>query len=363
MKTKTCFSLALAAFLTALTACNKDNTQPVPDQPSADNLPKVTVQLDVTAATPLTRATVEDTEDEAKVNAVDFFAFRSDGNGNWNIDAYQHVTGKSRTELTMTQGSRRILAIVNPTADYSGISTFADLTSQVIALKDQALDSFTMFGYKAEDVSSSTTVISVPVARIASRIKIHQITNALTNSTLASKTFQVTRIFLRRVPGEALFEDYPASFVKYAVTGVGAGLSKTPGELDAVSEKPLINSFIYKGFSTPVTIAHNASYSTAHSFYSFPMYEFEDFMSLIVEIKIGNQFYTYPVVLDFPIDRNRSYEINDLRITRPGNPSDGNDTLTEDEVTPIEHVTVDNVNVTVNDWTLRLLGTSGTVEF
>ena len=363
MKTKHFLPIAFAAILTALTACNKDNTQPAPEQPLAENLPAVTVQIGIAPATPMTRETVADTENEAKVNSVDFFVFKSTGSGNWILDTYKHVTGLSQTEITMTQGSRRVCAIVNPTADYSGISSFGDLSAQVTALKNQGLDNFTMFGYKAQDVTSSTSVISVPVSRIASRIKIHKITNALTNSTLASQTFQVTRIFLRRVPGEALFENYPASYNKYAVTGIGAGLSKTPGTLDPTTEKPLINSFIYKALDTPATVAHNASYSTPHSFYTFPMFEFEDFLSLIVEIKIGAQFYTYPVELDFPIDRNQSYEITELRITRPGNPSNGDDTLTDDEADPIEFVTVDNVNVSVQDWTLELLGTDGIVEF
>lgn len=362
MKTKHFFPLAFAAALAILTACNKENSQPVPEQPSPESQPSVTVRLDISSATPLTRATVADTEDEAKVNAVDYFVFKASG-GNWIIETYKHVNSGTHTELTLTQGTRRICAIVNPTADYSGVALYGNLISMSTALKDQALDSFTMFGYTDQSISASTTEISVPVNRIAARVKIHKITNALTNATLAAGTFQITRIFLRRVPGEALFENYPGTYNKYAVTGVGNSLSKTPGTLDATTEKPRINSFIYKALDTPATVAHNASYTTPHSFYSFPMYEFEDLMSLIVEIKIGSQFYTYPVELKFPIDRNRSYEINELRITRPGNPSDGDDTLSDDETNPIEFVTVDNVHVSVNDWTLRLLGTSGTVEF
>ena len=362
MKTKHFLPLAFAAALTVLTACNQDDTQPMPTQPEPENLPSVSVRLDISSASPLTRATTTDTDDEAKVNAVDYFVFKAI-DGNWVIDTYKHVNSGTHTELTLTQGIRRICAIVNPTVDYSNAAMFGDLISKPTALKDQALDSFTMYGYSDQTISASTTEIDVPVNRIAARVKIHKITNALTNATLSASAFQITRIFLRRVPGEALFENYPGTYNKYAVTGVGDNLSKTPGTLDATTEKPRINSFIYKALETPATVAHNESYTTAHSFYSFPMYEFEELMSLSVEIKIGNQFYTYPVELKFPIERNRSYEINELKITRPGNPSNGDDTLSDDETQPIEFVTVDNVHVTVSDWNLRLLGTSGTVVF
>lgn len=363
MKNKHFLFLALAASLTALAACNKENVQPVNTELAPDNRPAVTVQLDVTSPIPLTRETVADTDNEAKVNTLDFFIFKADGPDNWVIDAYKHVTGLTKAEITMTQGTRRVCAVVNPTADYSGISSFAELTSQVTNLKDQGLDNFTMFGFTGVDVSSSTTAISVPVSRIVSRIKIHKITNAISNATLAGKTFQVTRLFLRGVPGEALFQNYPASYNRYALTGVGAGVSKTPGTIDGAAERIKINDLIYKALGTPPTVAHNASYTTAHSFYTFPIQVDSNFLSLIVEIKLGSQYYMYPVVLDFPIDRNRSYEISELKITRPGNPSDGDDELSDDETAPIEFVTVDNVNVSVQDWTLYLLGDDGIVEF
>lgn len=362
MKNNVFLSLAVAASLTALTAsCNKENSPVAPETASQG---QAIVELSLSSAVPMTRETTPDTEDEAKVSTVDYLVFKPDGNaGAYIIDTYKSVSGASRTNITMTQGTRRICAVVNPTRSYSDIATYADLVNEITALKDQATDNFTMFGYYDTSVTSTTTRITVPVSRIAARIKIDRITNGLLNSTLAAKTFSITRLFLRHVPAEARFDGYPASFTYYAVTGVGNGLSKSAGELDATTEKPQVNSLIYKALDTPATVEHGASYSTSHSFYTFPMPASEAPMSLVVEIKLDDQFYTYPVQLDFAIDRNVSYEITNLILTRPGNPSNGDDTLTDDETRPIESVNVESVNVNVLNWTLNLLGRNGEVEF
>ena len=362
MRNKTFLPLAFAATLTVLTAsCNKESA------PAAAEIPEngqSSVELSITSAFPLTRETVADTEDEAKVSSVDYLIFKPDLEaGTYIIDTYVSVSGSPRTNLTMTQGSRRICAIVNPTRSYSDISTYADLLEEVTALKDQATDCFTMFGYLDTNVTASTNRITVPVARMVARIKIDQITNALVNSTLAAKTFTVTRLFLRRVPSQALFVNDLDSYTYYAVTGVGNSLSKTVGEVDATTEKASVNALIYKALDTPATVSHGSSYSTSHSFYTCPMPSSANRLSLIVEIKLDDQFYTYPVELQFAVERNVSYEITNLILGRPGNPSDGDDIITEDEARPIELVNVENANVNVQNWTLNLLGRNGEVEF
>ena len=365
MKTKAFLPLALSAFLTLVTlACNKEDASPVSPEKTAETPQEVTVRLSVVPDTPPTRVTVEDTEDEAKVTAVEFLVFKQDtGNGAYVIDAFKRVTGTTTTDLTMTQGFRRIYAIVNPTETYEDISTFNDLLMRATQLKDQAPDFFTMVGNVDQTVNNSTSSISLRVNRMVSRIKIHKITNALTNSTLAAKTFTVNRLFLRRAIGECYPQNVDTYYTQYAVSGVGDHLSKSRGTVDATTEKPHINALIYKDFDMAPTVASGASYTTPHSFYSFPLFGSNDYMSLIVEIKIDNLYYTYPVELAFPLSRNKSYEISELRITRPGNPSNGDDFLSEDEITPIEFATVDEVLVNVQDWNLNLLGTEGTVEF
>lgn len=364
MRTKHIPLLALAALLTVFTAsCNKENASPAPVAPQEQDEP-VTIQLSVVPDAPMTRATTEDTEEEARVSAVEFLVFKQDGDsGSWIIDGFKRITGTTTTSMTLTQGARRICAIVNPTRTCKNISTYNDLLYFPTMLKDQTMGNLTMYGSTNLTVTANTSTISIPVNRMLARLKIHKITNALSNSVLASDNFAITRIFLSNVPAEAYPEDKSGFYTEYALTGIGDALSKSSGTLDATTEKPRVNAFIYKAFDTPVYINAGASYSTAHCFYSFPKFDQGDYLSLIVEAKINSRFYTYPIRLEFPIQRNVSYEITELVITRPGNPSDGDDTLTEDETRPIEFVTVDNINVSVKDWTLFLLGNDGTVEF
>lgn len=352
-------SFASLAILALAASCNKENVLPgKPDVPAGT---PVTLSLEVTA--PVTRATTADSAEEARVETVDFFVFRPGEGSSYVVEAYKRINSGTSTSLTLTQGERKFCAVVNApsSADYSSITTLAQLQQQVILLPSQLTNRYSMYGINTTTVSAGTTSVSIPVNRRAARIKIDKITNKIEHAGLAAQTLSLTRLFLINVAGSTLVDGIQTSKIWYATTAVGDALSKTPTAISNGQERTQANNLIYKKLASASTLAANASYTTAHQFYTFPENTADKRTCLVVEMKIGSDFYTYPVILDFDIAGNTSYEIRELQITRPGNPSDGDDNITSDEGEPIRRITIDDVNISVQDWTLELLGTDGTV--
>lgn len=352
-------SFASLAVLALAASCNKENDLVQKTEVSAGT--PVTLSLEVTA--PLTRATTADSADEARVETVDFFVFRPGEGTSYVVEAYKRISSGTSTSLTLTQGERKFCAVVNApaTADYSSITTLSQLQQQVVLLPTQLTNRYTMYGINTTTVSAGTASVSIPVNRRAARIKIDKITNKIDHAGLAAQSLSLTRLFLINVAGSTLVDGIQTSKIWYAATAVGDALSKTPGSTAEGQEKSQTNKLIYNKLASPYTLAANASYTTAHQFYTFPENTADKRTCLVVEMKIGSAFYTYPVILDFDIAGNTSYEIRELQITRPGNPSDGDDNITPDEGEPIRRITIDDVNISVQDWTLELLGSNGTV--
>ena len=73
-------------------------------------------------------------------------------------------------------------------------------------------------------------------------------------------------------------------------------------------------------------LANNASYSTAHSFYAYPNPTVDDaeggswsarHTRLVIKVTLGTDVYYYPITLP-ALEANKSYEIDELILTRPG---------------------------------------------
>ena len=71
---------------------------------------------------------------------------------------------------------------------------------------------------------------------------------------------------------------------------------------------------------------------------------------LVIEATLDGQLYYYPITLP-SLEYNKSYEISNLVITRPGS---------DDPDMPVVGFDVP-FHITVNDWTQVLMGTDGTV--
>ncbi len=322
-------ALAAAAALLTVHSCNET---------AAPEEALTPCSLSVAISSPSTRATVSDTDSEAKVSSLDAFVFRGDV-----VDAY----GKSfetSVKISATQGDRTIYAVVNSENDISTVSSLSGIKKQTSLLKNNSRDKFVMTGSIEKNLGATSTA-TVDVRRIAARFKIDKITNELENSAQAA-AFAITRIYLTNVSGEANYEGASTGKVWYATQKLNA------------SDAP--NSLIYNKLPSIAKVSPHHSYTTSHSFYAYPNNSSDKNTLLVVEANIAGSFYTYPIMIAGTVERNKSYEISELIIKHLGNTSDGDDDIEGDENKPIQTSSV-SVGVNVLDWDQVLVGDNGTI--
>lgn len=278
---------ALAA-CTALFACQKNIDQPKVD--ITENLAPCELTVGICGKT--TKATAVTKENEEKVNNLQIFVFRGE-----ELDAYGSIDNAKEITLSCTAGDRQVYAAVNA-PDLSAINSKSALLATVTNLSNNGLQSFEMFGNKDVTLPSQTTV-SVDVERIASRIVVKEIERAFTSAGLHSLDFNIDAIYVINV----------ADNRSYDFTAVNTGW---------------FNEAMYKSELPELThdavgqnIAQGASYETAHSFYVYPHDASVKNTRLVIETTLGTKKYYYPINMP-ALERNKSYEIELVKITRPG---------------------------------------------
>lgn len=341
-----------------LTSCQKEVSQVNPSQDSQ----KATVSLSL--AGNLTKATVADTEDEAKVSDIQIFVFNGDA-----VDGYKKATSSEvaalKVDCQATTGKRDIYAVVNA-PDLASYTTKTSLLDAVSLLSDNASDKFVMCGKLVDQSVTTTYSGTVQVDRYAARVRISKITRKFSNSAYQTVQFKITKLYLTSaVSNERYSYGVPDSY-SWLNASFGSNRSLATG-----------NSFVYDKLATPATVAQNESYTTEHSFYAYANIHDEDDTAnpksfkctrLVIETQIdanadgvlgADEYFTYPIRLG-AVGSNKSYEIKELVITMLGNHSNGDDNADDGEDDDIEKGTI-TVTIDVNDWTEVLLGTGGTV--
>lgn len=326
--------LFLAAAAAAIMSCNKDRIHtPAPEIPAAEHI-HLTVGVEGAAAT---RATgiVGDATDEQKVNSLQVFVFNGEA-----LDGYGAAENSKTVTIDCTAGSRDIYAVVNAD-DLSAVDSKAELLATVSVL-DNDVKSFEMFGKVTETLTAGSS-ITVPVDRFAARVVVKKVTNALSSPALAAQTFRLESIHINNVAGDVDFGGTGSYTVStwYNKTALQAAnnLGKMTNDAPAA------------------TVASGNSYSTAHYFYAYPndaSTSIADAWSprrtmLVLKVRIGSTLYDYPIVLP-ALESNKSYEIAEVKITRPGNLDDGNEGG-EDEQKPVEGTDC-SFTIKINDWTV-----------
>lgn len=317
-------TILIAAFAAALISCNKEMPVNHSDFFSEDQ-PSV---LTVIARGSETKG-VQST-DEAKVNSLTVFVFKNNGTIR---DAYA-TSNTPSLSVSVSYGSRSIWAVVNAEEDLSGILTEAELLAKVSLLANNTGSKFVMIGSGNKTIDSSSATVQIPVNRLAAKVKIAKITNNLP-SAYSGKTFTVERVFLANVVGNCLYDcSTPASPVWHATTT----LNENGGQ----------KNLIMTTYNT----------TDGSSLYCYPNSSSTK-TTVVAEISIGSDKYTYPIQIP-SVNRNTVYQINDLVITRPGNPTNGDDNIDDGEITPISLSSM-STSLMITDWTVVLLGNSGTV--
>ena len=304
---------AFAAALAALVACNKNDVAPMQPQDQESLVP---CELTVGICGAMTKATAVSADNEAKVNNLQVFVFRGD-----DLDAYASVDNAQELTLSCTAGDRVVYALVNA-PDYSAVPGKAALLAKVSELSANSLTNFEMVGSKSVTLPQSEKV-SIDVNRIASRVVLKKITRSFTSEALQALNFKVDAIYLINVAGNTSYD-----------------LSAAPAKWYNVAEnKNELASLLYDAPASLIT--NGQSYSTAHTFYAYPNDLATNTTRLVIETTLGETKYYYPINLP-EMAANKSYEIEEVKITRPGSDN------------PDEPVSFADATFSINviDWTV-----------
>ena len=304
---------AFAATLAALVACNKNEATPMQPQDQESLVP---CELTVGICGAMTKATAVAADNEAKVNRLQVFVFRGD-----DLDAYASVENAKELTLSCTAGERVVYALVNA-PDYSTVPGKAALLAKVSELEANTLTNFEMVGSKTVTLPQSEKV-SIDVNRIASRVVLKKITRSFTSAALQALDFTVDAIYLVNVAGNTSYD-----------------LTAAPAAWYNVAEnKNELASLLYDAPAAP--IVNGQSYPTAHTFYAYPNDLAVNTTRIVIETTLGETKYYYPINLP-AMDSNKSYEIEEVKITRPGSDN------------PDEPVSFADATFSINviDWTV-----------
>ena len=304
---------AFAAAIAALVACNKNEATPMQPQNPESLVP---CELTVGICGAMTKATAVSADNEAKVNNLQVFVFRGD-----DLDAYASVDNAQELTLSCTAGDRVVYALVNA-PDYSAVPGKAALLAKVSELSANSLTNFEMVGSKSVTLPQSEKV-SIDVNRIASRVVLKKITRSFTSEALQALNFKVDAIYLINVAGNTSYD-----------------LSAAPAKWYNVAEnKDELASLLYDAPASLIT--NGQSYSTAHTFYAYPNDLATNTTRLVIETTLGETKYYYPINLP-EMAANKSYEIEEVKITRPGSDN------------PDEPVSFADATFSINviDWTV-----------
>lgn len=331
--------MTLAAAVT--TACRKEAAPESEDRQATKT--RLTVRVSDSMGTKAT-GIKGDASDEEKVNFLQVFIF--DGEI---IDGYGTAAYSTSLDLGCTVGRREIYAVVNA-PDLSSVTSRTGLLGQVSDLGTSISD-MEMIGSKSEDIQNGMDPVTVEVGRFASRVVVRKVTNALSSPALQKQEFTLLSMHLNNVAGDI---DYgmsgnhtTATWYNKMAYSAGTG---GPGSMiyDAINSK----------------IASGASYDTDHFFYAYPNNAAFSSSSewsprstmLVLKVKIGSTLYNYPICLP-ALESNKSYEIEEIRITRPGNKDDGQEGG-RDEQEPVEGMD-GSFSISVKTWTPKKV-TEGT---
>ena len=303
-----------AAALAALVACNKNEVTPVGPQNQSETLEPCELTVGICGS--MTKATAVTKDNEAKVNNLQVFVFRGD-----ELDAYASVDNAKELTLSCTAGEREVYALVNAPA-YSEVSSKTTLIAKVSELSANSLTNFEMVGSKSVTLPHTSTV-SIDVNRIASRVVLKKVTRNFTSAALQSLDFTVDAIYLINVAGNTSYD-----------------LSAAPGAWYNVAKYNIeLASLLHDTVGSK--IANGASHDTAHSFYSYPNDAASKTTRLVIETTLGTTKYYYPINLP-AMESNKSYEIAEVTITRPGS---------DDPDVPVSFADA-TFSINVIDWTV-----------
>ena len=264
----------------------------------------VALTVSLQGETLITKATGIKEANEKKVKKMQVYVLDSSGA----VESYKSATGESLT-LSTTTGSKEIYALVN-CPDYPAIASKTELLNTVSQFSANALDGFEMVGVLKKTITSTDPTEVVPVKRLVSKVVIGKISARFTSAAYSSLPFTVKAIYLINVAGD----------MNYGVDGTpSVWYNKSKYESSAC------DFMLYDG-NLNRTVTSTTPYTVEHSFYCYPNPTSGDanggtwsarHTRLVIETTLGQETYYYPITLP-AIDRNKTYCVSELIVTRPG---------------------------------------------
>ena len=299
--------LAAGAATLCTVACNKNMDAQINEVPDpAQQQERYDLKVNVRSGDLVqTKSTTITAANEIQVNTLQVFVFRGDA-----LDAYASLSNVDELTVSCTAGERQVYALVN-CPNLSAVSTKTALLATSSLLTANSSSNFQMIGHQDGVDLPDDSPVTIDVHRLASRVVIKKISRAFTVSSLAAKSFTIDQIFLVNVAGD----------INYGET---ASPTVWLNQRAYNTEQAI---FTYD--APAASLANNASYSTAHSFYAYPNPTASDSESttwsprhtrLVVKATLGTDVYYYPITLPV-LESNKSYEIEELILTRPGSDS------------------------------------------
>lgn len=385
----------------ALVACNKQPGNDVVLPTGGEGAP-VEVRVSI-KGTPGTKATGVAYADESKVNTLQVFVFNED-----KLEAHRSVNNAYTTLVPATSGQRSVWAVVNAPDLFATLNvsdedpmTLSKLKSHMSNLADNVFGNFIMVGSVGQELVDGGNVI-ISVKRLVSRVSINKISASLKDYR-EPYSVRVKGIYVINAPANisydlSIYATSWANQLKHADASFDALLydDLTPaagedpvivkndqfekdgaaiGESEAwVYDKMIVGEY---ELAEGVTRVKDNSYQKEHVFYVYPnKYGVADGATtnygeswsergsiLVIEaemldqngdpVEIQNTDHQtvgyYPISLP-PLERNKTYTVDEVKITRlPG----------DMPYHPIE-TGESKVTITVHDWEIGWEG--GTIS-
>ena len=309
MKTKPIILAVAFACAAALSSCDRQ------DNVSTSVIEKdtETVTLSVSVDNPSTRSTATWADEAIFTLGVYIF----DADGSYAASGYDG-TGESTVEIECQTGSgKTIFALVNYTPDVEDVSslTISDMMALTSDLSENSTSAFVMSGMEEDVEITTSSAISIDVYRVAAKVSIDKIVNAITDEAYVNSTFTLTGIYLINAPvdGYPLCDLEVTSYTPSSWMNTGGYVTDDT-----------YDTYLYD--KVEETITSDASYETTHEFYCYPNFTEDDSQDddwcarktrLVVEVSLGGDTYYYPISLDKVI-RNKHYHFTSLTITLRG---------------------------------------------
>lgn len=295
MRTKLFFA-AFAAL--ALASCNE-----MPDSaPVANEM----VELEIKVPVAQTRTAGTPSAEDAVSNLQIFVFDHATGS----LEAYGNQDNTKVLKLTCLPGDKDIVALVNAPSCAS-VSTLPALQAKTSSLSDNASGKLVMSGSVRKTLSSTDKSATIDVSRIAAKVTLLSVKNAMDLKVNQDKEFVVTGVYLINVAGDR----------KYLS-------DSTPGAWYHKMRYESSNTLSFLYDAPKATVKWNETYSKQHYFYCYPNATSSDANAgtwsarktrLVVEATLGGEKCYYPVTLS-EVSQNTAYNVT-LTVTRPGSPS------------------------------------------